>query len=64
MHDKTGLRETLWMTAEQFDFLLEMVEHFISKQDTKIRLAISQSECLSLTLWFIAIGGSVRDILK
>ncbi|XP_023664998.2 uncharacterized protein [Paramormyrops kingsleyae] len=62
MHDKTGFRELLCMTAEEFDFMLGMVEHLITKQDTKLRLAISPRERLALTLRFLVTGESFRSL--
>ncbi len=44
------------MTAEDFDFLLGKVKHLITKQDTKMRLAIPPRERMSLTLRFLATG--------
>ncbi len=56
MNDMTGFRELLRMTAEDFDFLLGKVKHLITKQDTKMRLAIPPRERMSLTLRFLATG--------
>jgi len=44
------------MTAEEFDFLLDRVQHLITKQNTKMRRAIPPRERLSLTLRFLATG--------
>ncbi|KAM6937853.1 uncharacterized protein FYW49_000093 [Xenentodon cancila] len=62
MDDKTGFRELLRMTAEEFDFLLGKVEHLIRKRDTKMRLAISPRERLSLTLRFLATGETFQSL--
>nr|XP_015192141.1 PREDICTED: uncharacterized protein LOC102689759 [Lepisosteus oculatus] len=58
LNDRTGFRELLRMTAEEFDFLLERVSPLISKQDTKLRKAITARERLSVTLRFLATGES------
>ncbi|KAF4114018.1 hypothetical protein G5714_004241 [Onychostoma macrolepis] len=50
------------MTAEDFDFLLGRVKHLITKQDTKMRLAIPPGECMSLTLRFLATGESFKSL--
>ncbi|KAF4115237.1 hypothetical protein G5714_002726 [Onychostoma macrolepis] len=62
MNDKTGFRELLRMTAEDFDFLLGKVKHLITKQDTKMRLAIPPGERMSLTLRFLATGESFKSL--
>ncbi len=56
MNDKSGIRALLRMTAEDLDFLLGKVKHLITKQDTKMRLAIPTREHMSLTLRFLATG--------
>ncbi|KAF4115303.1 hypothetical protein G5714_002792 [Onychostoma macrolepis] len=50
------------MTAEDFDFLLGKVKHLITKQDTKMRLAIPPGERMSLTLRFLATGESFKSL--
>ncbi len=50
------------MTAEEFEFLLQMVGPLITKQHTKMRRAISPRDRLSVTLRFLATGGSARAI--
>jgi len=50
------------MTAEEFEFLLQMVGPIITKQHTKMRRAISPRDRLSVTLQFLATGGSARAI--
>ncbi|XP_061578688.1 uncharacterized protein LOC133444800 [Cololabis saira] len=62
MDDRSGFRELLRMTAEEFDFLLGKVEHLIRKRDTKMRLAISARERLSLTLRFLATGETFQSL--
>jgi len=44
------------MTPEMFDWLLEKVRPYISKQDTHLRKSISASERLSITLRHLATG--------
>ncbi|XP_035529809.1 uncharacterized protein LOC118337072 isoform X1 [Morone saxatilis] len=62
MHDRTGFREMLRMTAEEFDVLLGMVGPLITKQHTKMRRAISPRERLSLTMRFLATGVTFRSL--
>ncbi|KAK0154405.1 hypothetical protein N1851_003514 [Merluccius polli] len=62
MHDRTGFRELLRMTTEEFDFLLGKVEHLITKQNTKMRLAVSPRERLSLTLRCLATGKTFKSL--
>nr|XP_055051363.1 uncharacterized protein LOC129437215 [Misgurnus anguillicaudatus] len=61
-NDRTGFRELLRMTAEEFDFLLGRVQHLITKQDTKMRRAILPRERLSLTLRFLATGETFKSL--
>ncbi|XP_073765400.1 uncharacterized protein [Danio rerio] len=62
LNDRTGFRELLRMTAEEFDLLLGKVEHLITKKDTKMRLAIPPRERLSLTLRFLATGETFKSL--
>ena len=50
------------MSPESFKYLLNVVGPAISKQDTKFRKAISASERLSLTLHYLAYGGSQQSL--
>ncbi|KAG1967077.1 hypothetical protein F2P79_002690 [Pimephales promelas] len=61
-NDRTGFRELLRMTAEEFDFLLDRVQHLITKQNTKMRRAIPPRERLSLTLRFLATGEAFKSL--
>ncbi|XP_065117492.1 uncharacterized protein [Paramisgurnus dabryanus] len=61
-NDRTGFRELLRMTAEEFDFLLGRVQHLITKQNTKMRRAIPPRERLSLTLRFLATGETFKSL--
>lgn len=62
MHDKSGFREMLRMTCEEFEFILSLVEDKVRKQHTKMRRAITPRERVSLTLRFLATGQSGGDI--
>ena len=52
------------MTAEDFDYLLELVGPSITKRDTKMRCAITASERLCLTLRFLATGKNILYNIK
>ena len=56
MEEPEQLNNFLRMSAEDFDYLLDMIKHKIIKQDTKMRCGISASERLSVTLRFLATG--------
>ncbi|XP_062239062.1 uncharacterized protein LOC133948982 [Platichthys flesus] len=60
--EQSGFRKLLRMTAEEFDLLLAMVEPLITKQNTKMRLAISPRERLSLTLRFLVTGETFKSL--
>ncbi|KAL7378403.1 hypothetical protein ABVT39_013006 [Epinephelus coioides] len=62
LNDRTGFREMLQMTAEDFDFLLGLLEPYIARKDTRFRLAISPRERLSLTLHYLATGETFRSL--
>ncbi|CAB1454944.1 unnamed protein product [Pleuronectes platessa] len=60
--EQTGFRKLLRMTAEEFYLLLAMVKPLITKQNTKMRLAISPRERLSLTLRFLVTGETFKSL--
>ena len=50
------------MSPESFEGLLALVGSLISKQSTKFREAIPAEECLTLTLWYLALGDSQQSM--
>lgn len=52
----------LRMTAAQFDHLLALVTPFIRKSDTMMRMSISPSERLVLTLRYLATGDNFSSL--
>ncbi|XP_043074666.1 uncharacterized protein si:dkey-121j17.6 [Puntigrus tetrazona] len=62
MTDENGFGELLRMTAEEFEFLLQMVGPLITKQHTKMRRAISSRDRLSVTLRFLATGKTFSSL--
>ncbi|CAM4671483.1 unnamed protein product [Leuciscus chuanchicus] len=54
LDDRSGFRELLRMTSEEFEILLGREEPLITRQDTKMRRAITAREKLSLTLRLLA----------
>ncbi|KTG37151.1 hypothetical protein cypCar_00035173, partial [Cyprinus carpio] len=62
MTDENGFGELLRMTAEEFEFLLQMVGPLITKQHTKMRRAISPRDRLSVTLRFLATGKTFSSL--
>lgn len=62
--DPRQLGNFLRMTAEDFDYLLELVGLIITKSNTKMRCAITASERLCLTLKFLAIGKNILYNIK
>ncbi|CAH1969577.1 unnamed protein product [Acanthoscelides obtectus] len=52
----------LHMSNKDYEYLLQKVEPLIRKQDTHLRLAISPSERLMLTLRFLATGDSYHSL--
>lgn len=50
------------MSGEQFDHLLELVKPHIEKLNTNMRMCISASDRLVLTLRFLAAGESFRTL--
>lgn len=55
-------RNFVRMTAVQFDHLLGLVKPFIEKEDTNMRMSISASERLVLTLRFLATGDNFASL--
>lgn len=55
-------RNFVRMSAEDFDFLLELVTPHIQKQDTAMRKAIPPGERLALTLRYLATGESFKSL--
>ncbi|XP_059369556.1 uncharacterized protein LOC132107342 [Carassius carassius] len=62
MTDENGFGMLLRMTAEEFEFLLQMVGPLITKQHTKMRRAISSRDRLSVTLRFLATGKTFSSL--
>ncbi|CAH2010196.1 unnamed protein product [Acanthoscelides obtectus] len=54
--DMNSYANFLRMSNKDYEYLLQKVEPLITKQDTHLRLAISPSERLMLTLRFLATG--------
>ncbi|CAH1969326.1 unnamed protein product [Acanthoscelides obtectus] len=61
--DPMQLKNFLRMSAEDFDFLLNLVRNKISRKNTKMRQVISPEERLSLTLRFLATGDSYHSLM-
>ncbi|KAA0721497.1 hypothetical protein E1301_Tti020112 [Triplophysa tibetana] len=59
---RNTLGHTWFMTAEEFDDVLDLVSPLITKQDTKMRRAITARERLSLTLRFLITGHTFRSL--
>lgn len=62
LDDRSGFKKLLRMTSDEFDFLLGRVEPLITRQDTKMRRAITARERLSLTLRFLATGETYKSL--
>ncbi|KAJ8970712.1 hypothetical protein NQ314_001059 [Rhamnusium bicolor] len=56
------LNNYLRMSEESFQLLLNLVKPFITKQNTRMRSAISAEEKLIATLRFLATGRSFEDM--
>jgi hypothetical protein len=52
----------LRMSPEKFDELLVMIELFIRKKDTAMRMAIPTRTKLEITLRYVASGDSFRTL--
>lgn len=50
------------MSSEDFEYLLQKVEPYIAKQDTKWRKAVPAKERLVVTLRFLATGDSFKSL--
>ncbi|XP_069585820.1 uncharacterized protein [Ranitomeya imitator] len=50
----------VWMKAENFDLLVDRIEHLIRRSDTYFRFSISPAERLMVTLRFLATGESLH----
>lgn len=55
-------RNFVRMTADDFDYLLQLVTPYIQKQDTHMRKAIPPGERLALTLRYLATGESFMSL--
>ncbi|KAA0722998.1 hypothetical protein E1301_Tti019038 [Triplophysa tibetana] len=62
LEDRSGFKELLRKTSDEFDILLERVEPLITRQNTKMRRAITAKESLSLTLRFLATGETYKSL--
>ncbi|KAK7160675.1 hypothetical protein R3I93_008363 [Phoxinus phoxinus] len=60
--DRSGFRELLRMTSEDFEYILQKVEPLIWKANTKFRMAISAKDRLSVTLRFLATGETFKSL--
>ncbi|CAH2003155.1 unnamed protein product [Acanthoscelides obtectus] len=60
--DMNSYANFLRMSNKDYEYLLQKVEPLIRKQDTHLRLAISPSERLMLTLRFLASGDSYHSL--
>ena len=56
VEDPEQFRQYHRLNRESFNEILAMVSPLISKQDTHLRMAITSSERLSITLRFLATG--------
>lgn len=61
-NQKYLFRNFLRMDENIYDELLMLVSPLIQKQDTSMRIAISPSERLSVTLRYLAIGGTFASL--
>ncbi|XP_069608213.1 uncharacterized protein [Ranitomeya imitator] len=52
----------LRMSEDSFNFLLEAVEPYIRRQNTRMRAAVPVDERLAVTLRFLATGRSMQDL--
>ena len=62
--DPRQLDNFLKMTAEDFDYLLELVGPSITKRDTKCVVLLQRCERLCLTLRFLATGKNILYNIK
>lgn len=60
--DPAGYRNLLRIRADKFDELLEMVQEMLSKQNTKLRMAIPVTTKLEITLRYLATGDSFKSL--
>lgn len=63
LKEPSGLFENFCrMSAQDFEYLLQKIEPYISKKDTKWRKAIPAKERLAVTLRFLATGDSFKSL--
>lgn len=62
LDDFQGFRNYLRIDANQFEYILSMVEHHFLKKDTVFRSAIPPDTRLAITLRFLASGESFRSL--
>lgn len=60
--EPSDFKNYLRMDNDAFNLLLELVRPKITKQDTKLRDAISAEERLTVTLRYLATGNSYEDL--
>ena len=61
--DPEGFRQFHRMTRESFYELLAMFSPLVSKRDTHLQMSLKPSDCLSVTLRFLATGLSFFHLL-
>ncbi|XP_048039833.1 uncharacterized protein LOC125279578 [Megalobrama amblycephala] len=62
MEDHEGFRNMFRMRMNDFNLLLEKVEPHLSRQDTRLRLAIPVKDRLAVTLRFLATGETYKSL--
>lgn len=62
-NDATLYNNFVRMSADDFDFLLNLVAPRITKKDTSFRKAISAGERLAITLRYLATGDSYASLM-
>lgn len=62
IEDSCAYRNFMRMSKNDFDYLLNLVAPYITKQDTDMRKAISAAEKLSLTLRYLATGETFSSL--
>ncbi|KAG8230201.1 hypothetical protein J437_LFUL009881 [Ladona fulva] len=63
LEEKETYKNFLHMSADDFDCLLKMVSHKITKANTVMRKSILPEERLALTLRFLATGDSYHSLM-
>lgn len=63
LEDAVAFNNFFRMSGNQFDYLLERVAPFISKQNTNMRQSISARTRLMITLRFLVTGDSYKSLM-